>query len=36
MILATPIIATGKIVFQYFDKKYDIFNRKKKQIIEED
>lgn len=36
MILATPIIATSKIIFQYFDKKYDLFNRKNKKIVEED
>lgn len=36
MILATPLIATGKIIFEYFDKKYDLLNRRKKQIVEED
>ena len=37
MILATPLIATVKIIFEYFDKKYDLLNRKiKKEIVEED
>ena len=36
MILATPIIATTKVIFQYFDKKYDLLNRKRKEIVEED
>ena len=36
MILATPLIATGKIIFEYFDKKYDLLNRRKKQFVEED
>ena len=36
MILATPLIATAKIVFQYFDEKYNLLNRKNKKIVEED
>lgn len=36
MILATPIIATIKVIFQYFDKKYDLLKRKRKEIVEED
>lgn len=36
MILATPLISTGKIVFKYVNKKYDLLNRKKIEIVEED
>lgn len=36
MILATPIIATSKIIFQYFDKKYNWLNKEDKEIDDED
>lgn len=36
MILATPIIATIKVVFEYFNEKYGIINKKFEQNVEEE
>ena len=36
MILATPIIAIGKVIFEYFNQKYDFFNKKVKENVEEE
>ncbi len=36
MILATPIIATIKVIFEYFNEKYGIINKKFEQNVEEE
>lgn len=36
MILATPIIATIKVIFEYFNKKYNIINKKIEQNVDEE
>lgn len=36
MILATPIIAIFKVIFEYFDNKYGIINKKIKENVEEE
>ena len=35
MILATPIIATLKVIFKYVNAKYKIFDKKKYELVEE-
>lgn len=36
MILATPIIAIFKVIFEYFDDKYGIINKKTQENVEEE